>query len=90
MEALRPVIGRPNPTVHIEIPYNDSKIIHDSTMILESSVADNSDIRERLISGQFTRMTIRFTIDDAYLFSVPFMDNWNVEYSDEIKIYEGE
>ena len=68
------------PTVHIEIPYNNSKIIHDSTMILESSVADNSDIRERLISGQFTRMTIRITIDDAYLFSVPFMGNWSIEY----------
>ena len=78
------------PTVHIEIPYNDAKIIHDSTIILESGVADNSDIKERLISGQFTRMTIRFTIDDGYLFSVPFMDNWNVEYSDEVKIYEGE
>ena len=76
------------PRISIEIPYNNVKIQHDSTMLLESTVSDNSDISERLISGQFTRMSLRFTVDDAYLFSVPFMDNWNVEYSDEIKIEE--
>ena len=76
------------PNVHIEIPYNDAKVVHDSTLILESTVSDNSDIPERLISGQFTRMTIRFVIDDAYLFSVPFMKNWNVEYSGDIEIEE--
>jgi hypothetical protein len=76
------------PTVHITIPYNDANIVHDSTLILESTVADLSDIPERLISGQFTRMTIRMVIDDAYLFSVPFMKNWNIEYSGNIQIDE--
>lgn len=76
------------PNLHIEIPYNNSNIVHDSTVLVESTVSDNSDIPERLISGQFTRMSIRLTIDDAYLFSVPFMDNWNVEYSDEIKVQD--
>lgn len=76
------------PKISIEIPYNDAKIKHDSTLLLESTVSDNSDIPERLISGQFTRMSLRFNIDDAYLFSVPFMDNWKIEYSDDIQIEE--
>lgn len=74
------------PNIHIEIPYNGARVIHDSTLSLESNVSDTSDIPERLISGQFSRMTLRLTIDDAYLFSVPFMKNWNIEYSDEIKL----
>ena len=71
------------PNIRIEIPYNQSKVVHNSTIVLNSSVTDNSDIAERLIPGQFTRMSIRFDIDDAYLFSVPFMDNW---YIDEVSI----
>lgn len=67
------------PNVRIEIPYNQAKVVHNSTIVLDSSITDNSDIPERLISGQFTRMSIRFSIDDAYLFSVPFMDNWYIE-----------
>lgn len=70
------------PNVRIEIPYNQSKVVHNSTIILNESVTDNSDIPERLIKGQFTRMSIRFSIDDAYLFSVPFMDNWSIEEAD--------
>ena len=58
------------PNIHIEIPYNNAKIEHNSTLILESTVTDNSDIPERLISGQFTRMSIRMTIDDAYFESL--------------------
>jgi hypothetical protein len=76
------------PRVSIEIPYNNSKIVHDSNLMLESTISDNSDISERLISGQFTRMSLRFTIDDAYLFSVPFMDNWNIQEPGEIEVKE--
>lgn len=76
------------PKISIEIPYHDAKIQHDSTIMLESTVSDNSDIPEKLISGQFTRMSIRFNIDDAYLFSVPFMSNWKIEYSDDVQIEE--
>ena len=72
------------PNLHIDIPYNNANIVHDSTMILESTVSDNSDIPERLINGQFTRMTIRIIIDDAYLFSIPFMKNWSIEYPAKI------
>jgi len=67
------------PRISIEIPYNNAKVLHNSTVLVESTITDSSDIPERLIAGQFTRMTIRLTIDDAYLFSVPFMENWNIE-----------
>ena len=76
------------PNLHIEVPYNGTNLVHDSTLMLDSTVSDNSDIPERLISGQFTRMSIKLTIDDAYLFSVPFMDNWNVEYSGDIYVQD--
>ena len=67
------------PKLSIEIPYNNAKVLHDSTIMVESTISDSSDIPERLIAGQFHRMTIRLTIDDAWMFSVPFMDNWKVE-----------
>ncbi len=70
------------PKLSIEIPYNNAKIEHDSNVLIESTVTDSSDIPERLISGQFTRLTLKLTIDDAYLFSVPFMDNWKIETGD--------
>lgn len=74
------------PNVHIEIPYNNANVVHDSTLMIESQVSDNSDIPERLISGQFTRMSIKMNIDDAYLFSIPFMDNWKIEYGGDINV----
>lgn len=38
-------------------------------MSLANQITDNSDIAERLIPGQFTRMTLRIQLNDAYLFS---------------------
>jgi len=74
------------PRLSIEIPYNNSKITHNFTIQLDSTVSDNSDIPERLIAGQFTRMSLKFYIDDAYLFSVPFMKNWKIEVG-EVEIF---
>lgn len=71
------IINYPNLT--IEIPYNGEKILHSSTMILESSISDNSDIKERLIQGQFYRMTLKIFIDDAWLFSIPIEENWTIK-----------
>lgn len=70
------------PRISIEIPYNNSRIIHNSTLLLEPTIADGSDIPERLVAGQFTRMTLRMYIDDAWLFSVPFNPNWKIEMDD--------
>lgn len=63
------------PNVKIEIPYHDLGIFHDCSMRITSDVEDNSSVPERLITGQFTRYTIEFIIDDAYLFDVKVKDN---------------
>lgn len=63
------------PVVTIDIPYYDLGISHESNIRLASDVEDNSDIPERLISGQFKRYTIGINIDDAYLFDVRVKDN---------------
>lgn len=66
------------PKLQIEIPYEDSGLFHDANIRLVSDVEDNSDIPERLISGQFTRFTIGIDIDDAYLFDVRVKDNLSI------------
>lgn len=63
------------PNVIIEIPYNDCKLTHESTVYLDENVEDNSDIPQRLVPGQFTRYTLTLTIDNAYLFSAPIREN---------------
>ncbi len=58
-----------HPKIVIEIPYNDSKLSYTCFMELREDIADNSDIPERLMPTQFYRMTLRFTLQDAQLFS---------------------
>ena len=63
------------PNVKVELPYHDLGILHDSSIRLTSDVDDNSDVPERLISGQFKRYSLEFVIDDAYLFDIRVKDN---------------
>lgn len=72
-----------NPNVKITLPYYDFMIPHASTLHLENQITDNSDIKEKLFSDQFTRFTIRFSVDDAYLFSTPIKENAKI---DELQI----
>lgn len=65
-----------NPLIKIEIPYNDTKILHTANIRVLSTVSDTSDIGERVFSGQFTRWTIQLEIQDAFLFSIPYRKNW--------------
>lgn len=62
------------PELSIQIPYENTNYVHNSTMILDSEIQDNSSIPERLIHGQFTRYTMTFKIDNAYLFDVRIRD----------------
>ena len=64
-----------HPTGEVFIPYNDANVTHKFSVHLEEDVEDNSDIKERLFPSQFTRYTIRFVVDDAYLFSIPNKKN---------------
>ena len=70
------------PKLEVEIPYEDMGFTHISNIRLTTEVEDNSDIPERLIPGQFTRLTIGFDIDDAYL--------WDVRIRDNLSIVEGQ
>lgn len=65
-----------NPLLKIEIPYNDTKILHTANIRVLSTVSDASAISERIFSGQFTRWTIQLEIQDAFLFSIPYRKNW--------------
>lgn len=57
------------PKIEIQIPYNNSQLTYTSYLTLQPEISDNSDIPERLITGQFSRMTLAITLNDAYLFS---------------------
>ena len=72
------------PKLVIELPYNDLKFKHESNISLESNITDNSDIKEHLFADQFVRFTLKLTITDAYLFSIPIKDSAHIE-SYEIK-----
>lgn len=66
------------PKLTVEIPYMDCEYTHDANIRLTSDLDDNSDIPERLIPGQFTRLTLGIDIDDAYLFDVRVKDNLSI------------
>lgn len=67
------------PKLTIELPYEDLGIKHDANIRITSDIDDNSDIPERLIPGQFTRLTLGINIDDAYLFDVRVKDNLSIK-----------
>ena len=57
------------PGIVIKIPYNDSPLEYTSFLTLQDTITDNSDIPERLVPGQFSRLTLSISLNDAYLFS---------------------
>lgn len=59
-----------HPTFKVIIPYQGINLEHNANMILSSDIEDNSDIPERLVTGQFYRMSLTFVVDDAYLWDV--------------------
>lgn len=67
-----------HPKVKVVLPYNDINYTHYSNVKLVPTIEDNSDVPNRLVSDQFTRWTISFTIDDAYLFSLPYKSNVHI------------
>ena len=74
------------PKIEVVLPYNGRDYIHNSYIRLIPTVEDTSDIPQHLVGDQFTRWTIRFTIDDAKLFSLPYKDNVHiVGYEVEVK-----
>lgn len=72
------------PKLDIVIPYNNENYVHHSNIRLQGEVDDNSDIPERLISGQFTRMSMKIDVDDAYLFDVRYRDVYSIEITSDL------
>lgn len=68
------------PNLKITIPYNNANIVHNSTIRIADEVEDNSNIPERFISGQFTRMSLNINIDDAYLWDARVRNNVSIDY----------
>lgn len=74
------------PKVQINIPYNDVNYKHNSSVVLDPAVTDNSDNPQRLFQGQLNDWSIRFSIDNAYLFSVPFTKTWTISSPVELSV----
>lgn len=72
------------PKLDILIPYNNENRIHHSNIRLQGEVENNSDIPERLIAGQFTRMSMKIDVDDAYLFDVRYRDVYSIEFTSDL------
>lgn len=66
------------PRISVNIPYNNENRQHNSSLRIAGEVEDNSEVPERLIKGQFTRLTLSLIIDDAYLWDVRIKDNWHI------------
>lgn len=67
-----------NPTIKIEVPYNDTHIEHIANLRVLNTVSDTSAIAERIFPGQFTRWTIQMELQDGFLFSIPYKKNWRL------------
>lgn len=66
------------PCLSILVPYESTKFKHESTIHLISDVQDNSDIPERKIPGQFTRLSVSISVDDAYIWDVRKFDTYKI------------
>lgn len=67
------------PNLTVTLPYNDANVKHESTVYIDSTITDNSDIPQRLFPSQFTRYTIGLEVDNAYLFSIPNREYVGIE-----------
>ena len=67
----------------INVPYNNQNYEHDSNIRLQADIEDTSDIPERLVEGQFTRLSLKIDVDDAYLFDVRYRDVYSIEVISE-------
>ena len=67
------------PRLTIELPYYDTHIPQNASIHLQEEIQDNSSIPERLIYGQFTRLTMTLTVHDAYLYDIRINNNVNID-----------
>lgn len=78
-----------HPTLKIYIPYHGVNREHNATIRVAPNIEDNSNVPEmHLKYGQFTRFTINFNIDDAYLWSVRERNNVYIDDEFDIEIIQ--
>ena len=77
------------PRLEVNIPYYNENYIHHSNIMMVGDIEDTSNIPERLVIGQFTRMSIPIIVDDAYLFDIKYRksvsidtENSNVDFNE--------
>lgn len=83
------------PALKVEIPDTDSfdgesfePFVHTARIELASNqIQDRSNIKERFIEGNFTKLSLIVTVDDAYLWDVREHINGEIEFDIET-IYE--
>ena len=68
------------PKLTVEIPYENANVEHVANIRIVSDVDDVSSARGRLNLGQFTCLSVRVEIDDAYLFDVRTKDNYSIGF----------
>ena len=78
------------PKLQITIPYNDVNYVHNFSLQVDPTITDNSDNPQRLFQGQLSDWSIKFSIDNAYLFSVPFTRTWSIGSPIELKVKQGD
>ena len=66
------------PKLTVNIPYYNENYKHDANISINADIQDNSDIPERLIAGQFTRITINLDINDARLWDVRYRNVYSI------------
>ena len=62
----------------MDIPYNGTELHHTANLRILDTVSNTSDITERHFAGQFTRWTIQIELQDGFLFSIPYKQNWRI------------
>lgn len=78
------------PQLNMVIPYLNQDLPHQSTIHLADTVDDNSDVPERFVQGNFTRLTLNINVPDAYLWDLRIKDTASVVGGQiEFKIEDG-
>jgi hypothetical protein len=72
------------PKLTVNISYNGITYEHNGFIRMSGEIEDNSNIPERLINGQFTRLTFNINIDDAYLWNIKVKDTLSIDCDEVI------
>lgn len=63
-----------HPKLDVILPYKEADIVHTANLILDTEVTDNSGVQQQLSIGQFTRLSLNLTLDEAYLWDCRIRD----------------